>query len=131
VIVLGASANVASALLIAPEIAAKLRVYLLGTGYDEARGVWSKLDFNCMMDPRAIHVLLDTEGLSRVLWDLARVEAAIRPELSREITVRTPPENRQREVRVYASIDAGRMRQTSTSGSRASRSRRRAERSSG
>lgn len=158
VIVLGASTNVASALLIAPETAARLRVYLLGTGYDETRGVWSKLDFNCMMDPRAIHVLLDTEGLelhvmphttaaalsfafaelrdrfagrselhdfllerwrnhadpgrrSRVLWDLALVEAVIRPELAREVAARTPPENRQREVRVYVSIDAERMRQ--------------------
>jgi inosine-uridine nucleoside N-ribohydrolase len=157
VIVLGASTNVASALLIAPDIAPRIRVFLLGTGYDAARGVWTKLDFNCINDPRAISVLLDTEGLelhvmphntaaalsfdfadvsrrfagrselhdfliarwrqhadasrrSRVLWDLALVEAVIHPEMARETAARTPPENTERMVSVYTSIDADAMR---------------------
>jgi hypothetical protein len=63
VIVLGASTNVASALLIAPEIRSRIRVYMLGTGYDAARGVWTKLDFNCVNDLRAVSVLLDSDGL--------------------------------------------------------------------
>lgn len=63
VIVLGAATNLASALLIDPGIAPRLRVFLLGTSYDAARGVWTKLDFNCINDPRAIHVVLDTAGL--------------------------------------------------------------------
>jgi purine nucleosidase len=63
VLVLGASTNVASALLIDPGIAPRLRLYLLGTEYDAARGVWTKLDFNCINDPRAIHVVLDTADL--------------------------------------------------------------------
>jgi purine nucleosidase len=63
VIVLGASTNLASALLIDPGIAPRLRVYLLGTSYDAARGVWTKLDFNCINDPRAIHVVLDAADL--------------------------------------------------------------------
>jgi purine nucleosidase len=63
VIVLGAATNLASALLIDPGIAPKLRVFLLGTGYDGSRGVWTKLDFNCINDPRAINVVLDAEGL--------------------------------------------------------------------
>lgn len=157
VIVLGASTNVASALLIAPDIAPRIRVFLLGTGYDPARGVWTKLDFNCVNDLRAISVLLDTEGLelhvmphdtsaalsvdfaevvrrlggrselhdfliarwrqhadasrrSRVLWDLALVEAVIHPEMAREVSVRTPPENKERMVSVFTSVDAAAMR---------------------
>ncbi|MGD8896582.1 MAG: nucleoside hydrolase [Acidobacteriota bacterium] len=61
--VLGASTNVASALLIDPTIAPKIRVHFLGTGYDQARGAWHRLDFNVMNDPRALHVMLEAEGL--------------------------------------------------------------------
>jgi purine nucleosidase len=157
VIVLGASTNVASALLIAPDIRSKIRVFMLGTGYDAARGVWTKLDFNCINDPRAVSVLFDTEGLelhvmphttaaplsfrfadlrgrfagrsdlhdflirrwqqhvdagrrSRVIWDLSLVEAVIRPALAREMEAKTPPENTERAVSVYTSIDADGMR---------------------
>jgi purine nucleosidase len=63
VIVLGAATNVASALLIDPSIVPKIRVYFLGTSYDQDRGAWTRLDFNVMNDPRAVHVMLDTEGL--------------------------------------------------------------------
>jgi inosine-uridine nucleoside N-ribohydrolase len=157
VVVLGASTNLASALLIAPDIAPRLRAYLLGTTYDFERAVWRKLDFNCMMDPRAIHVVLDAEGLethvmpvnvaqalefrmeeirerfrgrsalldflverwerhadggrrSRVIWDLALVEALVRRDLAESIEVATPPENTARRVRVYRRIDAAAMK---------------------
>jgi purine nucleosidase len=63
VVVLGASTNVASALLIDPTIAPKIRVHFLGTGYDHARGAWHRLDFNVMNDPRALHVMLEAEDL--------------------------------------------------------------------
>ena len=63
VIVLGAWTNLASALLIDPSIVPRLRVFLLGTTYDAGRGVWTKLDFNCINDPRAVHVVLDADGL--------------------------------------------------------------------
>jgi inosine-uridine nucleoside N-ribohydrolase len=63
VIVLGAATNVASALLIDPGIVPKIRVYFLGTSYDPARGAWTRLDFNVMNDPRALHVMFDAEGL--------------------------------------------------------------------
>jgi purine nucleosidase len=157
VIVLGASTNVASALLIAPDIRPKIRVFMLGTGYDAARGVWTKLDFNCINDERAVSVLFGADGLelhvmphttaaalsfqladvrrrfagrsdlhdflvrrweqqadsgryTRVIWDLALVEAIIRPALARQVEVKAPPEDGGRLVSVYTSIDADAMR---------------------
>ena len=63
VVVLGASTDLASALLIDPAIAPKLKVYLLGTSYDFERAVWRKRDFNCVMDVQAIEVVLNTKEL--------------------------------------------------------------------
>jgi inosine-uridine nucleoside N-ribohydrolase len=157
VIVLGASTNVASALLMAPEIRSRIRVFMLGTGYDAARGVWTKLDFNCINDERAVSVLFGADGLelhvmphttaaaltvhlddvrrrfagrsalhdflvrrweqhadsgryTRVIWDLALVEAVIRPTLARQVEAKAPPEDGERLVSVYTSIDADGMR---------------------
>ena len=158
VVVLGASTNIASALLIDPTIAPKIRVYALGTSYDTERGVWTRLDFNIMNDQRALHVMFNSEELelhlmrkevcvkmgfeiaevrerfrgksplldflvdrwedhidaarrSRVIWDLALVEAIIHPEWASEIEVMTPPENTQRKVWIYEDIDADAMRE--------------------
>lgn len=74
--VLGAATNLASAILIDPSIAPKIKVYLLGTTVDAETKVWNKADFNCVMDLHAINVILDTEGLEthimpiNVLFDL-------------------------------------------------------------
>ncbi len=61
--VLGASTNLASALLIDPSIAGKIRVYLVGTSFDLERMVWKKRDFNCMMDLHALDVIMDAHDL--------------------------------------------------------------------
>jgi inosine-uridine nucleoside N-ribohydrolase len=45
-----------------------------------------------------------------IMWDLALVEAMLREELATEVQVMTPPENRQRKVWVYDSIDTDAMR---------------------
>ncbi len=45
-----------------------------------------------------------------VMWDLALVEALIRPELAHEIHVDTPPENTRRKVWIYDSIQPQAMR---------------------
>jgi len=63
VVALGALTNVASALLIDPSIAPKLRLYCLGTSYNFDKGFWKKTDFNCMMDPHAINVVMDSKEL--------------------------------------------------------------------
>ncbi len=157
VIALGATTNVASALLIDPSIVPKINLYLLGTSYDFDTKIWKKRDFNCINDIQAINVVLDTEGLEthimpvnvasalsfdmqkvrkefkdkhpllnylyqrwynhidsgryrRVIWDLSVIEVLIDPKLAVEQMVTTPPENTNRKVFVYSSINADSMK---------------------
>ena len=157
VVVLGASTNLASALLIDPSIAGNIRAYLLGTSYDHEQRIWKKTDFNCMMDIHAMDVIMDTEDLethimpvnvltgltfdiqnteeqfkgkhplldflymrwvnhiggakySRIVWDLSVIECLIHPEYGTEILVDTPPDNKQRKVYVYTSINVDEMK---------------------
>lgn len=44
------------------------------------------------------------------MWDLALIEAMLRPDLATEVEVMTPPENTQRKVWMYDSIDTKGMR---------------------
>ncbi len=60
ILVLGALTNVASAVFIAPEIAPKLRIYWLGTSMDFDAGILKRNDFNALMDPYALDLLLDS-----------------------------------------------------------------------
>jgi len=46
-----------------------------------------------------------------IMWDLALIEALARPDLAKESTFKTPPENRQRNVWVYTGIDGEAMKQ--------------------
>ena len=45
-----------------------------------------------------------------VMWDLALVQAVLHPDMATTKQVLTPPENTQRTVTVYDSIDAEAMR---------------------
>ena len=40
-----------------------------------------------------------------IMWDLALVEAIVRPELAKEAEVTPPPENAQRKIFAYTSVD--------------------------
>ena len=62
ILVLGALTNVASAMLIAPEIASKLTIYWLGTTLDFETQVLKRNDFNPLMDPFALDLVLDSEA---------------------------------------------------------------------
>lgn len=88
VICLGASTNVAAAIATVPEIAANLRVYLLGAQYDQKQKVWNKNEFNIRNDLNAFDLLLNTEGLE--LWIMpANVAKALtfqRKQTSQQIT---------------------------------------------
>ena len=42
----------------------------------------------------------------RVFWDLALIEAIARPSLAKEESLNPPPENKQRTISVYTSVDA-------------------------
>lgn len=60
---LGATTNVASAIKLAPEIASKVRVYLMGFKYDIKQRVWNKSEFNVRRDLNAADFLLNFDGL--------------------------------------------------------------------
>ena len=42
---------------------------------------------------------------TRVMWDLALIEAYLNPAMAQLETVKTPPENNQRNIRAYFKID--------------------------
>ncbi|MES2520326.1 MAG: nucleoside hydrolase [Bacteroidota bacterium] len=46
---------------------------------------------------------------TRIIWDLALVEAYLSPNLAKVKTVKTPPENHQHKVNVYVKIDKDKM----------------------
>jgi purine nucleosidase len=46
------------------------------------------------------------QDATRIMWDLALVEAYLKPSLSRSETVMPPPENKQRPIRAYVKIEA-------------------------
>lgn len=61
ILALGALTNIASAVYIKPEIAKKLKVFWLGTTMDFNTGVLKRNDFNPLMDPFALDMLLDSQ----------------------------------------------------------------------
>jgi inosine-uridine nucleoside N-ribohydrolase len=156
IITLGAMTNIATALILAPDILPKIRLYSLGSWYNPDTKAWNKSEFNIRCDLNAFDYLLNLEGLdftimttttsfalkferdetyaaldesveiekiladrwriqnpqdkTRVMWDLALVEAYLHPEWSKIAEVQTPPENHQRLVKVYVEIDAEAMK---------------------
>ncbi|MEM9919138.1 MAG: nucleoside hydrolase [Bacteroidota bacterium] len=61
IVTLGALTNVASALLIEPSIAPRIKVYWLGTTYDFDKNILKRQDFNCVMDVQALDVMLQSD----------------------------------------------------------------------
>jgi purine nucleosidase len=61
VVALGALTNVASAVMMDPAIAAKIRLYWLGAEIRD--GVWNKNEFNCMNDLHALNEVLNAKDL--------------------------------------------------------------------
>lgn len=156
VLCIGASTNLASAIKLRPEIAPRIRAYVLAFRYERETGVWNKSEFNVRRDLNAADFLLNQEDLelhvmpctvsraltfdrddsferqSRmgelgaylterwkarfpdaktwIMWDIAAIEAMVNPDMAAEEQVMTPPENKQRKVWMYHTIDADRMR---------------------
>lgn len=150
ILTIGAMSNLASALILAPEIKTRIRCYALGAQYDPATRVWNKNEFNIRNDLNAFDYLLNLEGLditmmclqaahslqfqredtynrldetvaaekilenrwreqnpqdaTRVMWDLALIESYLNPSYTQILTVTTPPENRQRQIKAYSKI---------------------------
>ncbi len=63
VVCTGASTNLASAIKMRPEIAPKIRAYVLGFWYNFEKGVWNKSEFNVRRDLNAANFLLDCREL--------------------------------------------------------------------
>lgn len=151
ILTIGAMTNLASALIMAPEIKSRIRCFALGAQYDPKTKIWNKNEFNIRNDLNAFDYLLNLEELdltmmclqaalplqfkreetysrldetieaekiledrwreqnpqdeTRVMWDLALVEAYLKPDLAKIETVLTPPENKQRTIKAYVKID--------------------------
>lgn len=151
VVTLGALTNVASAIMMDPEIIPRIRIYMTGLKYDPKTKTWNKNEFNARNDLDAVDYILNTSGLEIhimtattsevlvfdkeetleyfdnkgkaweflvnkwnekypsydewIMWDLAIIEALIDPELAKKEETLTPPENKQRTVKVYTYIN--------------------------
>ncbi|WP_291785174.1 nucleoside hydrolase [Cecembia sp.] len=151
ILTLGALTNIASAIILAPEILPKIRVYALGARYNQQNRAWSKNEFNIRNDLNAFDYLLDLadfdftvmpletalplkydreetyertddnvpiekiladrwreqnpQDKTRVMWDLALVQAYLLPQHSEILSVNSPPENKSFTVRIYSKID--------------------------
>lgn len=157
VVCTGATTNLASAIAMAPEIAPRVKLYLMGFKYDFDSGVWNKSSFNVRRDLNAadfvlnqaeleVHIMPWTLARSYLydrddtfarlenagelgqfligkwnarfadsgkwtMWDVALVQAMLRPDLVHERQVDTPPENTARKVWMYDSLDADALRE--------------------
>lgn len=151
ILTLGALTNIASAIILDPEILPKVRVFSLGARYSQQTRAWSKNEFNIRNDLNAFDFLLDLKDLdftvmpldtafplqfdreetyentddtnpiekiladrwreqnpqdkTRVMWDLALVQAYLLPQHSEMLLVNSPPENKSFTVRIYSKID--------------------------
>jgi inosine-uridine nucleoside N-ribohydrolase len=63
IVSLGALTNLASAILLAPEIIPRITCYCLSGKYFADRNVWDKDEFNARRDLNALNVAFNTEGL--------------------------------------------------------------------
>ena len=63
IVVLGSGTNVASAILEDPSIIQKLKVHYLGFWHNVETNTYDKKEFNTGNDPKAVEILLNTEGL--------------------------------------------------------------------
>lgn len=61
VVALGALTNVASAIFIDSTISSKIKVFWLGTTYDFEKNTSKRTDFNPVMDPQAVELLLSSD----------------------------------------------------------------------
>jgi len=83
ILTIGATTNVATAIILAPEILPRIRCYTLGASYKPETGVWNKNEFNVRNDLNAFDYLMDCEGLDLTVMSL---EAALPLQFDRDET---------------------------------------------
>jgi inosine-uridine nucleoside N-ribohydrolase len=107
---LAGQTNLASALMIDPSIASKIDLWLLGTSYLPERQLWNKLDFNCMMDPRAMdHVLSCPDLETTILPANAAQEFRLTYAETKERLDQTVPVYAYLMHRWYSHVDGSRI----------------------
>ncbi len=74
VVVLGAPTNLASALIMKPEIAEKIRCYQMGLKFEPMKKIWDKNEFNTRNDLDAMDYLLNNEQLE--MWIMTATTSA-------------------------------------------------------
>ena len=74
VVILGAATNLASALIMKPEIAGKIRCYIMGLKYEPMKRIWDKNEFNTRNDLDAMDYLLNNEELE--MWIMTATTSA-------------------------------------------------------
>ncbi len=83
IVSLGALTNVASAILLAPEIIPRIVCYCLSGKYFPERKVWDKDEFNARRDLNALNVAFNTDGLElhvmpvNILYDFRFIQQEI------------------------------------------------------
>jgi inosine-uridine nucleoside N-ribohydrolase len=75
VICIGASTNLVSAMMEAPEIAPHIRAYLLAAGYDKENGIWNKSEYNVRNDLNAFDYLMNHEELEVYVMPVSTAHA--------------------------------------------------------
>lgn len=70
VICLGALTNIASAIILYPEIMPHITCYALGASYDAQTAVWNKNEFNIRNDLNAFDYLLNQVGIDLVIMPI-------------------------------------------------------------
>tara|TARA_B100000780_G_scaffold163073_1_gene114017 strand:- start:721 stop:1665 length:945 start_codon:yes stop_codon:yes gene_type:complete len=63
IVILGSCTNVATAIINAPDILKKIKVYYLGFWHEPKTNLYNKNEFNSRNDPLAINFLLNSSGL--------------------------------------------------------------------
>lgn len=83
ILTIGAITNIASALILAPEIKSRIRCFSLGAQYNPKTKVWNKNEFNIRNDLNAFDFLLNMDGFDLTMMCL---EAARPLQFHREAT---------------------------------------------
>jgi len=90
IITLGALSNIASAIILAPEIVPKIRIFALGARYNQQTRAWSKNEFNIRNDLNAFDYMLDLSGLD---FTIMPIETALPLKFDREETYERTNDN--------------------------------------
>jgi purine nucleosidase len=135
IITLGPLTNIAAAILLDSTIVDKIRLYSSIMLYNPETKGWNKNEFNARNDLDALDLVLNTkslemhimpvsvsnsftldaligtrakiasQGYDRNEWNIALIEAILKPEEMKESSTNTPPENLIRQVNVYTWIN--------------------------